>query len=629
MKSVARSLLAVALFSWTLPSATFGAGGNLDVAIDATDAARHLLHSTITIPVDPGPLVLWYPKWIPGIHGPGEQIRNIGGFTVQTGSGERLDWRRDDNDLYKFHVEVPDGVEKIAVALTYICNQPTRVSIGVDSYGNAHMTVINFNTCLVYPDTWTSQETSVDLRVKLPDWKMGTSLTGKSIGDGWIQFEKETLENIVDSPLIAGEHYRMLEIDTPDFPTTRMHFTGDTAESLKFDEDLEASFGKMIAEASLMFGGAPFDAYDFLVYCSDDLPGTGLEHLSSSLNGVDEDGLTDAQSVKNRISYLLPHELVHAWCGKFRRPAGMYRNDFHSTKKTRLLWIYEGLTQYLGQVITARSGLISYDEHLERFAGRIGYLANRTGRNWRALEDTAISGHTLRGGSQNWNDLRRNQDYYDEGALFWLEVDAILRANTDHRKGLDDFCRVFFAVPNNTRQPIKPFDLDEVVTILNDLVTFDWWGLINRRVMRPQGSLSLEPLDRVGHALGFTDEIPDWIEQRQKDDDYISAEYSIGITIDSNEATVRSVRPESVADNAGLAGGMEIIAVNGKRFTPDRFQEALKSTKTRHSIEFMVYQSDNVKSISVPYADGLRFPMVKPVEGKDDLLKKIWAPRAS
>ena len=308
---------------------------NLSVSIDATDAARHLIRSTIEIPVQPGPLALWYPKWIPGIHGPGEQIRNIGGLTVTTNSGKRIDWRRDDDEMYKFHVNVPDGADQISVELTYICNQPTRVSTGVDSYGNAHTTIINFNTCLFYPDGWSSQETTVDLSVKLPDWKYGTSLKTKSNADGWVTFERDTFENVVDSPLMAGENYRLLEIELPDFPVTRMHFVSDKPESVEFDEKLEKQFRSMMAEGAALFGGAPYDAYDFLIFCSDELPGTGLEHLSSSLNGIDEGGLTKENDIKNGPAYLLPHELVHAWCGKYRRPAGMFRDDFHSTKQTR------------------------------------------------------------------------------------------------------------------------------------------------------------------------------------------------------------------------------------------------------------------------------------------------------
>ena len=602
---------------------------NLRVSVDATDAARHLLVSTIEIPVKPGPMALWYPKWIPGIHGPGEQIRNIGGLTVKTDDGKRLDWRRDDDDLYKFHIDVPGNADEITVELTYICNQPTRVSTGVDSFGNAHTTVINFNTCLMYPDGWSSQETTVDLRLKIPNWKFGTSLKTNSTAGGWIEFERDTFENIVDSPMIAGENYRLLEIETPNFPKTRMHFVSDRPQSLNFDEALESQFRRMMAEGASLFGGAPFETYDFLVYCSDELPGTGLEHLSSSLNGIDEGGLTKEDVIKSGLAYLLPHELVHAWCGKYRRPVGMFRNDFHTTKQTRLLWIYEGLTQYLGQVITARSGLISYDEHIERLAGRIGYLANRTGRNWRALEDTAISGHTLRGGSQSWNDLRRNQDYYDEGAIFWMEVDAILRKQTRGEKSLDDFCHRFFAVPENSRQPIKPFALEEIVSILNQIVAFDWQGLIDRRIMKPQASLSLEPLDRVGYEFTYVDDAPESVKLREKERKYISAEYSLGLTVDKEKNQVRSVKPDSPADKAGLTAGMEFVAVNGRRFTEDRFREALKATKENRSIEFVVYQSDNVRTITVPYLDGPRFPMIKAVEGKQNILQQICSPKAS
>ena len=604
------------------------AAQHMQLEVDASQMDRHLLTSRITLPVSAGPLVLWYPKWIPGIHGPGEQIRNIGGFQVKSASGQRIFWRRDDDDMYRFHVSVPEGVERISVELTYITNQPTRVSTGVDSFGSDGALAINFNTCVVYPEGWNIRSAQAAVRVKLPEgWQFGTSLETKSSEEGWVLFQPDTLENVIDSPLVAGRHYRLLEVQTEGFPNTQFHFVSEAAEALAFDETLANKYHQLMAEAALMFGGAPFSEYHFLVVCSDQIPGMGLEHLSCSLNGIDQDGLIDQEKQDSRSGYLLAHELVHAWCGKYRRPSGMYRNDLHTVKQTKLLWIYEGLTQYLGQVLAIRSGLVPHDQHLENMASDIGYLANRQGRQWRSLEDTAIAAATLRGGSKSWNDLRRNQDYYDEGALFWLEIDVRIRQATNGAKSLDDFCRTFFAADVG-RQAVKPFELKEVIETLNAVLPFDWAGLIDRRIHQPQDELNLEGIQLAGYRYAFTDEKPNSVKRAEKRSKSIYSQYSLGLTIDE-ENKIRSITPGRPADQQRLARGMEVLGVNGRKFTKERFEQALQQTVETREIELLVIDGDRFQNVQFEYAQGVRYPQLVRTDDTHDWLADIFAARSN
>ena len=313
------------------------------VDVDTTQIARHLLRSTITIPTTPGEFSFRHPEWIPGIHGPSEQIRNIGGLNVFDASGNKLEWQRDPAQLTRFTVDVPKSTDHIRIELIYLANQPTRVSTGVDSFGNADALAINMNTCIVYPEGEDIREFPVDVRVKLPaDFEFATALRDpQPVADNTFKFRRTTVETLVDSPLIAGRNYRQLDVQVPEFPDTRYHFVSESAKALKFDDQLADGYRKLMSEAYALFGSAPFSSYDFLVVVSDKIPGMGLEHHESSLNGIDEGALTEEDKIKGRAVYLLGHELVHAWCGKYRRPAGMYRSDFHSTKFTGELWIYE------------------------------------------------------------------------------------------------------------------------------------------------------------------------------------------------------------------------------------------------------------------------------------------------
>lgn len=599
------------------------------VKVDTTQLARHLLTSQLTVPVDPGEMGFWFPKWIPGIHGPGAQIGNLAGLKVSKPSGEPIPWHRDPDDIYRFLVDVPDNISSIQIELTYIANQPTALSTGVDSLGNANISVVSFNTCLLYPDAKNANEIPVTVSVKLPPkWNYGTALRTRSnqIEDGWISFETETLETVIDSPLIAGRHYRQLEIDVPDFPPVRMHFVGEREAALKFDEEQARRFRNLIDEAAALFGGAPFASYDFLVVCSDDIPYLGLEHHSSSLNGVPEKAWIEEDLQKGWSAYLLPHELVHSWCGKYRRPQGMTRDLYHEGKQTELLWIYEGLTQYLGQILGPRSGLISFEDHLEHTAARIGYLSLRQGRDWRSLADTAIANYTLRGRSKSWNDLRRGQDYYDEGALFWLEVDCLIRQESGGERSLDDFCRSFFAVsPEDPK--VKPYTLNEVIGHLEAIAPYDWEGLIRRRVYQPLEKLELMSLWLSGYDYSYTNERPEYVRLREKDRKYVSAEHSLGISIASEKDTIQSVTPGSPADRAGVAAGMKLAGVNSRKYTPEHLRKCISDTAEHQKVELLLLEGDHYRTKIVDYNGGERYPAVTRRKNQKDVLRMIASPQ--
>lgn len=578
------------------------------------------------MPAKAGPFSFRHPEWIPGIHGPSEQIRNIAGLEVFDASGKKIDWRRDPNELAQFHVDVPAG-DHITVELLYLANQPSRVSTGVDSFGNSKVLAINLNTCLVYPSDSDVREQAVDCLIRFPaEFQFATALRKpKRIGDNTFQFGRTTVETLVDSPIIAGRNYRKLDVSVPNFPDTRYHFVSESAKALEYDETWENFCRNLMKEAYALFGGAPYSAYDFLVVCSDKVPGMGLEHHESSLNGIKEDDLTDEAQKKDRAPYLLGHELVHAWCGKYRRPAGMYRGNYHTPKQTGELWIYEGLTQYLGQVLTARAGIVSFDEHQQRIAYRVGILARRSGRSWRPLEDTAIAAYTLRGGSPSWTDLRRSQDYYDEGAFFWLEVDSIIRRLSDGKLSLDNFCQTFFAFDKQFPK-VKPFEVTEIIQTLNGLVEYDWAGLIERRIRTAAPELSLEGLRASGYDFTLSAEKPDYVKQREGDRESINAAYSIGLFVSKKSGEISTVVPNSVADQANLAEEMTILGVNGLKFTSSRFEDAISDATDTGRIELLVEENDAYRVVELEYKDGPKFPAFIRLDSQPNLFKAICSP---
>ena len=351
------TLVLTALFLEHVPATLWADGPTLQVEVDARELARRLVHADIRIPCHPGPLRLWYPKWIPGCHAAEGPLQNVGGFRVETTDGKPIRWKRDEVELFCVHCDVPAGVSEIRAHLDYICNEPAVLASGHLSYGNSSVGVLNWNTCLVYPEGPTAQETRVQLRLRLPaHWQFATALKSAVKNDA-VTFQPVSLEELIDSPLIAGEQLRTIALNTT--PKTFLHVASESPGALQLDQKIIELYTRVVNEAHALFGTAHYPEFHFLITCSDDLGYLGLEHLTSSLNGVRERDLLDDKKRKGWVANLIPHEYVHSWCGKYRRPAAMCTPNFHTPQKTRLLWVYEGLTEYLGEVLMVRSGLVA------------------------------------------------------------------------------------------------------------------------------------------------------------------------------------------------------------------------------------------------------------------------------
>jgi predicted metalloprotease with PDZ domain len=610
------------------------AATKIDLKVNATGAYRHLLTSEMELDVEPGERAFWYPEWVPGVAGPTGQITNVAGVVFEDQRGKTLRWRRDSTRLNRFVVTVPPDCGKLRVKLTYLANQPTPMSMGVDTYGSRQLLALNFNTCLLYPEGEEADSIRVRLRVKLPrEWEFGTALrAGATDKDGWVDFGDESLATVIDSPLIAGAHHKRLRFDSGDGPATTFHIVSDTPASLELSPERVKQLQKLTPEAISLLGAAPFPEYTFLVVSSDRVPRTGIEHQRSSLNFIRSEHLVEDELYGFRAAYLLPHELVHAWCGKHRLPAGMRSPNYHTPLDTELLWVYEGLTQYLMQLVAVRSGQVTLDAHLEYLAFQVADQMQRAGRGWRPLSDTAVSAPTLRAGSVNWNDLRRGQDYYDEGALFWLEVDCLLRERTGGERSIDDFCRAFFAAPSPNAPP-RPYELEDVLDALADLAPdVDWRGMVNRNIYAPRPTLTLDGVRSAGYRLEWTDSKPDFVRVRESVMGSVEAVESLGLAV-STDGEVQRVAPGSAADTARVKALAKIVAVNKRAFSPAVFDQELelaaRDGDPRSKIELIVREGDWFAVHQLSYHDGPRHAVLVPDDDAPDRFAEIFAKPAT
>ncbi len=609
-------------------TAVAGEGPTLRLELDARDLPRRLMHARIEVPCRPGKLALWYPKWVPGTHAPCGPIQDVAGLRIETPDGQPLPWRRDETDVFRVECDVPPGVESVVVRLDTICNAPAVAAAGYLTYGNPSLGIINWATCLMYPEGPSADETKVSATLRLPaSWQLACALEteGSASGPGRASAPSPSPSwpTIPSSP--ASTCGRSRSTRAPIRPPSWTSPQNRRRRS-RSRPNVVGIYSRVVQQAGALFGTCHYPSFHFLVACSDDLGYLGLEHLQCSINGVRERDLLDAGRLRGWVGMLLPHEYIHSWCGKFRRPAGMCTPDFQSPQRTRLLWVYEGLTSYLHSLLMVRSGMIDLPEYRRSVTATIGSLTHQEGRRWRSLADTGVASHLLRDGNPAWHELRRGQDYYDEGSLIWLEADAIIREKTQGKHSLDDFCRKFLGY-EPTDAHVVPYELADVVPALDEVCAYDWERFLRNRTEKPLDALPLEFVGRCGYRLDYAKTAPaGYSGFSRRGGGAASARDSLGLSFDA-EGKVTDVVPEMIGDKSGLGPGMKVIGVNGKVFSAERLHDALAESVERKNIEFLLIEGERFRTVTLAYAGGPRYLTLVRETSKPDLLAEIMKPR--
>jgi predicted metalloprotease with PDZ domain len=591
----------------------------MQLFVDLSDAPRNLYHSRLTIPVKPGPLTLVYPKWIPGNHRPAGPIANVTGVKMEA-AGQALAWQRDPVDMYAFHVDVPTGANELQVSFDTITNDGSAGASGPAATTN--VLDLNWNQVVLYPQGASADDVQVAPSIQLPSgWKFGTAL--KAIEGGATQpdrriFKPISLTTLIDSPLIAGEHYSRIELTKPgETPAHVIDMVSEGDAGLAMTPADEAAYRKLVAETGALFGARHYLEYHFLLTLSDEAGHHGVEHHQSSDNSVGERTLIDTE-LRLLDAGLLPHEFTHSWNGKYRRPAGLATRNYQDPMVGDLLWVYEGLTEYLGNVLTARSGLLTPEQYREGLAGTAAMLEHRAGRTWRPLEDTARSVQILRMAGPDWQSWRRGLDYYPEGELIWLEVDTIIRRQSHGQKSLDDFCRLFHGGESGPPQVVT-YTFDDVVHALNQVTPYDWAGLLKQLVSSTEARAPLGGIGRGGWRLVYNDQPNLFIHTGEKVRRSVDASYSLGFVV-KEDGELSDVIYGSPAYEAGIGPGMKLVAINGRAWSKDVLRDALRASKgSKQPIDLLVENAKFFKTYSVAYHDGIRNPHLERAEGADVL----------
>jgi predicted metalloprotease with PDZ domain len=601
------------------------AATSIRVEADVRESARGLQTTRLEIPVVPGPLTLRYPMWIPGNHRPSGTITSLADLHISAG-GQPLAWTRDAVDMFAFHVVVPAGVSTLEVRFSLLGVRDAEAPTA-NRLATAQLAAVQWHRLLMYPAGAQGDSLDYDATLVVPEgWRHASALPVARASGNRIEYATVTLTELVDSPVLTGRHFRSFELGGA--PVVRLHAAADSEAALAIRPETERALRRLVPEARALFGAAHYRKYDFLLSLSDQSAGYGLEHHESSDNWVGERALVDADTFRASAA-LLPHEYTHSWNGKYRRPAGLATGNFDQPMRAELLWIYEGLTEYLQEVLAARSGLYSASDYHDEWAWAAGEMALHRGREWRALADTARGVQTLRGQPQDWLSRRRGVDYYTEGALLWLEADVRIRTLSKGRRSLDDFCRRFLGGEHDTGPMVLPYTFEEAIAALEAVQPGAWRAFWEERVNRTRGAPPLEGLEAAGWRLAYGPRPNAVHAAYDAVSKLIDLRHSLGFSIGTEDGLLADVIPGSAADAAGMAPGAVLVAVNGRKWSKTLLDDVLAaSAKASVRIELLVQNDDVFRTLALDYQGGARYPVLERVPGTRDLLAEIARPRA-
>jgi predicted metalloprotease with PDZ domain len=604
-------------------SAWGAATPNVTISVDASSAARKIFHASLKIPATAGDFTLYYPKWIPGEHAPDGPVTDLAGLKFSAG-GKTLKWRRDTLDGFTLHVDVPAGVTEISAELDFLSPATFEGGFSAGSSATDKLAIISWNQVLLYPKGYKSDDINYTASLKLPQgWKFGTPLPVKNQSGNEINFTTVSLTTLVDSPVITGEFLKVVPLASD--PVTEMDIAADSAAALEAPQETWDHYKSLVEQAQKLFGAHHYRDYHFLYTLSDHVAHFGLEHHESDDSRVSERSLVD-DTARKLSATLLPHEYVHSWNGKFRRPADLATPDYEQPMQDDLLWVYEGLTNYLGFVLTARSGLLSADLDRDDLALTASELDHLPGREWRNLQDTADAAPQLYFAPRTWYSWRRGTDFYDEDTLNWLWVDVIIRQQTKGAKSIDDFCHIFHGPPS-TAPMVKPYTFDDVVNTLNQVVAYDWRGFWTERLTNHGPGAPLGGIEGSGWKLVYDATPSDMLTSQAGMYHFVPAGFALGLALNDDGSIVDTTEGE-LAAKAGIGPGMKLIAVNGRQFSGDVLRDALKSSQTGTGpIELLVENTDYYRTYKLDYHAGEKYPHLVRDETKPDLLSDILKAR--
>jgi len=591
--------------------------GTILLNVDATNTEQGIFRVKETIPVaKAGPMALLFPKWLPGAHSPRGEIEKLAGLVIKA-NGRVIPWTRDMVDVFAFHIDVPQGARNLDVEFQFIsATKPDQGRI----VATPNMISLEPNSVSLYPAGYFTRQIPIQMTVKFPTgWTAAGAVPAKANGSTYV-YDKTNYEILVDSPLLAGRYGKTWPL------SERVNlnvFADDPKELAATPEQIDAH-KRLVEQAEKTFGAHHYDHYEFLLSISDQLGGIGLEHHRSSENGVTPGYFTEWNASPGRRN-LLPHEFTHSWDGKFRRGAELWTPDYRTPMRDKSLWVYEGQTQFWGYVLQARSGLVSKQDTLDAYAGIAGSYDLAPARQWRDLIDTTNDPIISARRPKGWTSWQRSEDYYNEGLMVWMEVDAMLRQKSGGTKSIDDFAKAFFGIRNGDWGEVT-YTFDDVANTLNGIVPYDWAGFLTKRLTETGQPAPVDGFAMNGYKLVYTAEPTKYFTNAEKSGG-VNVTYSIGLSV-AKDGEATAVIWDSPAFKAGMDVGTVIQAVNGTAYSGDVLKAAIVAAQTsKEPIKLLVKSGPRYREVAIDYHGGPRYPRLQKTGTGETGLDKLLMPR--
>jgi predicted metalloprotease with PDZ domain len=595
--------------------------GTIVLTVDARNNSQQIFQIHESIPVKAGKLTLLYPQWLPGNHGPTGPLNALAGLKF-TGNGKTIEWTRDPLNVYAFHLNVPAGVTSVEADYEFLSpleSNQGRITMTDNIVG------VQWNAMSLYPAGYGARNITYQPNLILPQgFQFGTALETESQSGNKVAFKPLDMQTMVDSPLFSGRYFKRIDLDPGAKVPVHLNIVADNAESLEAKPEQIAPHLALVQQAYKLYQSQHYKHYDFLFALSDEFSGIGLEHHQSSENGVKNDYFTDWK--KSEVGRdLLAHEYTHSWDGKFRRPAGQNVANFNTPLNDDLLWVYEGQTQYWGNVLAVRSGLVAREHSLDLLANVAARYDHVRGRDWRSVLDTTNDPIINMRRPLGWANWSRSEDYYSEGQLVWLDADTKIRELSGDKLSLNDFAAKFFGVENGNNRALH-YTFDDVVKTLNGVQPYDWAGFLHQRIGGVNAHAPLDGLTRGGWKLVYADTPTDFMKIAEERSKLTNFAYSLGFSVDK-DGKVAGIEWDSPGFKAGLTSSSTIVAVNGSAYTPGVLTAAVKAAKgSDKKIDLLIKKGSQFRTVSVDYHEGLKYPRLERIEGTPDRLSAILSP---
>src|SRR5258708_4497420 len=225
--------------------------------VDATNVASNFYHAHTPRPATPGPMTVYYPKWIPGEHGPTGPINGLTGLQIRA-NGTSVPWLRDPVDMFAFQVDVPPGATSLDIDLDYLAPAPgANFTAGAST--SPRLAVLSWNTVLLYPKTAAhSDSLQVEATLRIPaGWSYATALETRGRNGDEIQFESASLTRVIDSPVQIGTILRKIDIPSHSSLKHTINLLSESNEATQTPDDFAAQHARLAHRPSSPFAPTP------------------------------------------------------------------------------------------------------------------------------------------------------------------------------------------------------------------------------------------------------------------------------------------------------------------------------------------------------------------------------------